>query len=183
MHSVTEWLAELKEGSESAAQRIYERFVGRLQALARRKLSSRTRKVVDEEDVVQATMRSAFSAIARGRFPRLDDRNDLWQVLAMLVDRKVVDAMRREGRRPCEELGVVQVHDPRPTPEYAALFADELRCRLEQLGDETLQTIVILKLQGFSNQEAASAIACTERTVERKLRLIREIWRPPAKRM
>ena len=46
---------------------------------------------------------SAFDSFCRGaeqgRFPRLEDRDDLWQVLVMITARKVCDLKEHEGRR------------------------------------------------------------------------------------
>ncbi len=53
---------------------------------------------------------------------------------------------------------------------------EEFQERLEGLGDQELQEIAVLKMQGESNAEIADRRGCTLRTVERKLALIRKIW-------
>ncbi len=47
---------------------------------------------------------------------------------------------------------------------------------LESLRDATLQQLAQLKLQGYSNTEIASQVGLSERSVERKLQLIRKVW-------
>ena len=42
-----------------------------------------------------------------------------------------------------------------------------------EIGDETLRQVAIWKFEGFTNQEIAGKLNCVERTVERKLALIR----------
>jgi len=71
---------------------------------------------------------------------------------------------------------VAEVVDGEPTPEFAALLAEEFQCRLDQLPDETLRRVALLKMEGYSNKEIAQQLRCVERTVERKLEGIRAIW-------
>ena len=70
-----------------------------------------------------------------------------------------------------------QVLDDAPTPEFAALMAEQCRSLLERLDDPGLQTLAIAKMDGSTNEEIAAEQNCSVRTVERRLRLIRDIWR------
>lgn len=63
-----------------------------------------------------------------------------------------------------------------PTPEFAAQIADEFQSLLARLDDETLQSVALWKLDGFTNDEIAEKLDCVPRTVERKLQLIRTLW-------
>ena len=47
---------------------------------------------------------------------------------------------------------------------------------LDRLQENELRTIAIMKLQGATNHEIAQQLDCTERTIERKLNRIRELW-------
>jgi DNA-directed RNA polymerase specialized sigma24 family protein len=49
--SVTQWLDRLKAGDPDAAQKLWERYFGRLVGLARKKLRAVPRRAADEEDV------------------------------------------------------------------------------------------------------------------------------------
>jgi DNA-directed RNA polymerase specialized sigma24 family protein len=66
---------------------------------------------------------------------------------------------------------------PDPTPEFAAILAEECRLRLDGLADETKRRIALLKMEGFSDQEVADRLGCGLRSVVRKLNLIRKSWR------
>ena len=63
-----------------------------------------------------------------------------------------------------------------PTPELAAQLAEEFQRLMEQLGDSTLQSVAIFKLEGYTNDEIASRLGCVTSTVERKLARIRGMW-------
>jgi DNA-directed RNA polymerase specialized sigma24 family protein len=91
--SVTEWIEDLKAGCPDAAQKLWERYVEQVVRIAHRRLGVRPRRAADEQDIAQEAFGSFFACIEARRFPRLDDRNDLWQVLLMLTDRKAKEHM------------------------------------------------------------------------------------------
>lgn len=185
--SVTFWLEKLKAGDRSeAATRIWGAYFGKLVGLARRHLGTQPRAAADEEDVALAAFDSFVRAATIGRFPRLDDRDDLWQVLFVIATRKAADQREAEGR---QRRGGGQVIQPlatisldeapagnEPDPAEAALLAEEVELRLAALHDAMLRNIAVWKLEGFSNREIAEKIGRSEPTVERKLRRIRAAW-------
>src|SRR5262249_13800208 len=69
---------------------------------ARARLRGAPLAAADEEDVALSAFKSFCRAAGEDRFPKLADRDDLWQVLAMLVGRKAADLREREG---CEKRG------------------------------------------------------------------------------
>src|SRR5947208_11944952 len=94
--SVTRWVAALKNGDAAAAQPLWERYHRQLVALARQKLQSARRRMADEEDIVQNAFHSFFQGIARGRFPQLNDRDNLWRLLVVITARKALDQLAHE---------------------------------------------------------------------------------------
>ena len=88
--SVTCWIQLLSTGDPAAAQRLWERYFRRLVGLARTKLRGAPRRAADEEDVALSAFVSFFRGAARGRFPRLEDREDLWRLLVVITARKAL---------------------------------------------------------------------------------------------
>jgi DNA-directed RNA polymerase specialized sigma24 family protein len=188
--TVSHWISRLKEGDERASQKLWERCYRRLVELARRKLHPFPRRVADEEDVALDAFGSFCNGVAAGRFPRLDDRNDLWQILGVLAGWKSRDLKKREqaarrggGRLRGESVfgdpalaGIDGVAGDEPTPELAALAAEECERLLGQLNDPVLRRVALLKMEGYANDEIAEQLGCVARTVERKLRYIRSLW-------
>src|SRR4051812_36370551 len=97
--SVTLWIGDLKAGDADAAQRLWERYFATLVRLARDRLRATHRGAEDEEDVALSAFDSFCAAASRGRFPRLDDRGDLWKVLVTLTHRKALDQVARQRRQ------------------------------------------------------------------------------------
>jgi RNA polymerase sigma factor (sigma-70 family) len=195
--SVTHWLGALKGGDRDAAQPLWERYFARLVRLAQARLRSRPwpKAVEDEEDAALSAFDSFCRAATQGRFPRLDDRDDLWRLLVFLTERKVTDQMRRArrlkrgGRRIRTEGdpaaigphdppgGLDRIAGPEPTPEFAAEFAEQYCHLFELLRDEDLRRIAVWRLEGHTVDEIAERLGCARRTVARRLELIRTLWR------
>ncbi len=188
--SVTRWIGELKGGDPVAAQWLWERYFAELVRLARVGLRAARRAAEDEEDVALSAFDSFCSSAAHGRFPRLDDRDDLWRVLVTLAERKATDVVRRQQRlkrgegKVANEADVVkqdgdmldQMVGTAPSPAFAAMIAEEYRQRLDALADEQLRQVAVLKMEGYRNEEIAAQLGLGLRSVVRKLGLIRRTW-------
>jgi DNA-directed RNA polymerase specialized sigma24 family protein len=185
--SITRLVCLLKEGDRAAAQPLWEAYFTRLVALARARLRNTPRRAADEEDVALSAFDSFCRRAALGQFPRLEDRDDLWQLLFVLTVRKAINLARSQGRvsrgagrvrtlRDLDDLELDQVLDSEPGPALAAQAVDELRRLLTNLGDDRLREVARQKMEGRSNAEIAVRLNCIEKTVERKLRRIRQIW-------
>lgn len=192
--SVSHWIGALKVGDAEAAQNLWERYFEALVRLARAKLGAIPRGEADEEDIALSAFHSFCQGAADGRFPRLDDRYGLWRLLVTITVRKALDQSERQGRKKrgggrvrgeaalaggdpdALEAGLELVAGREPTPAFAAMVADECRRLLEQLGDETLRRIALLRMEGYSDPEIAAQLGCGLRTVGRKLELIRKAW-------
>jgi RNA polymerase sigma factor (sigma-70 family) len=174
--TVTHWIYQLKAGDPEAARFIWERYYPQLEELARRRLRGVDQAEADQEDLALSALASFCHAAAAGRFPRLTDRNALWALLVSITKHKARDYWRRAGHREHAELADHQVLDREPTPELSASIADECRRLLQNLGEEKLQQIALLKMAGHTDKEIAAQLDCGLRTVERKLERIRRIW-------
>ena len=182
--SVTTWIHALSAGNDEVAQKLWERYFGRMVGLARAKLRTSVKRAADEEDVALSAFHSFCQAAAEQRFPRLANRDDLWQVLVMLTARKAVDQRKYDNRKKRAEGATKALDDAAldsvigtdPDPAFAAMVADEFRVLLDRLGDEQLRHIAVRKLEGSSNEDIAAELNCTVRTIGRRLALIRNLW-------
>ena len=166
---------------------MWEAYFHRLAVLARAYLRSVPRGAAAEEDVALSAFASFCRRAERGQFPRLADRNDLWQILYMITVRKAAALARHEGRQARGagrvptftdrgDLDPTRIPGPEPAPELVAEMADQCRHLLGLLGDETLRSVALWKMEGLTNAEIANRLGRVEHTVERKLRTIRSIW-------
>jgi DNA-directed RNA polymerase specialized sigma24 family protein len=185
--SVSHWIGLLQAGDVAAAQPLWERYFRRLVGLARARRRGRAHGAIDPEDVALSAFESFCRHAAGGRFPQLADRDSLWRLLVVITARKAAHLVRDEQRRKRgggrertgpvhEELNLDQVLGQGPSPEFAALVAEEYRRLLDLLGSAELEAVAIAKMEGYTTAEVADQLGCAPRTVERRLRLIRAIW-------
>ncbi len=189
--SVTHFLNLLRHGQGDAARFIWERYFPRLVEHARLRLAADIRRVADEEDVALSALERFCRAAQAGRYPDLADRHELWRLLLRITTRRALDRTRRERRQrrgggmggsatkagADAGGGLSAVAGAEPSPAFAAEMAETCRDLLHCLPDEELQILATTKLEGHSNAEVAELLGCSLRTVERRLHLIRDLWR------
>jgi DNA-directed RNA polymerase specialized sigma24 family protein len=188
---VTHWLNQLKAGDRTAVQPLWERYFQQMVRLARKRLRDAPRGVADEEDVALSAFDSFCRGAEQGRFPQLADRDSLWSHLFIYTVRKASHLVRSEFRQkrgggkvqneaslpgPDGEPGLIQVLGREPTPELAALVAEQYLLLLDRLPTAELRSVAQWKLEGYTNDEIASKLGCVRRSVERMLNLIRSLW-------
>jgi len=196
--SVTRWIGDLRAGQGKALQPLWDRYYSALVERARSKLRAMhsSTAINDEEDVASSAFHSLYRGLREGRFPRVEDRDDLWRLLVHLAACKAVDRHRAEHRRKrgggkvFSEADMVaagadgdeegnpldRIIGSEPSPEFAAMVAEEYHHRLEGLADEALRRIAELKLACHSNEEIRQQLGCSLRSVTLKLELIRKKW-------
>lgn len=195
MHSpsneTSQWIEQVKLGDSEAQRQLWDRYFGRLVAAVRGRLRKGRPTLSDEEDIALSVLDSFYDAAQRGRFPSLVDRDDLWHLLLRMASHKVIDQKRRSGRRrrggdvgiqSIDAIGkdgraYIEVVDDEPTAEMVVSLAETLDQLFSVLGVGTLRELAGAKLEGYSNAEMATRFGCSERTIERRLHLIREKFR------
>jgi RNA polymerase sigma-70 factor (ECF subfamily) len=178
-------MARLRQGAPEAARAVFDRFARRLVALAASRLPPAVRAKVDGEDVAQSVFRTFFRRQAEGQF-RLDSWDQMWTLLAVLTVRKCGqrldefraarrDVAREQRHAPCPDPSAAElpVADPAPSPSEAAMLAETLQQVLAGL-TERERPVVLLRLQGYTIAEVSRQLGCTERTVGRILKQVRD---------
>lgn len=189
--SVTHWIHEIKDGNRDAAQDLWERYFAQMVRMAGRTLNRGDRRVADEEDVALSAFDTFCRAAENGRFPNLSDRDSLWRLLVKMTARKAIDQNRRLNRQrrgggkvrgesalgnpdmPDDPQALAQMIGDVPTPEFAVMVREEIDQLMKLLDDPELQELAIAKMEGYTNLEIAHHLTCSERTIERRLKLIR----------
>ena len=191
--SITAWIGDLKAGNDQAAGQLWNRYFQRLTQAAGRRLGNASRRIADEEDVAVSVFHSLCDGAAAGRFDQLQNRDDLWKLLVAMTGMKAVDQIRRQTSQKRgggrvrgdsivgtnDEGGIVgfdQFIDSEPTPEFLMLMEEQQAVLFAALPDDAQRQIARLRLEGFSNEEIAQQTGLALRSVERKLKLIRDVW-------
>ena len=60
---------------------------------------------------------------------------------------------------------LAQAVSSEPTPEFAAMVAEEYRRLLDRLDNDVLRRVAILRMEGFTTDAIADQLGCARRTV------------------
>jgi DNA-directed RNA polymerase specialized sigma24 family protein len=191
--SATQWLQELKRGNREAARELWQRYARRMNDVARARLRTAKHGGFDEEDVTLSAFDNFCRAVQTGRYEDLEGSDGLWQLLATFTLRKANDRLKGEAaeKRGGPELlsdqprtfrgGADSRLEKIPTrelgPESAALMAEECSRLFSLLDDPELESLVLLKLEGHTNDEIAERLGYTRRTIQRMLNIVRNHWK------
>jgi DNA-directed RNA polymerase specialized sigma24 family protein len=192
--AVTRWLRQLETGDGDAARLLWQRYYRELVELARARLGAAPRRMSDEEDVALSVLRCLYEGAARGQYAGLVNRQELWQLLAAITVRKVIDYKRhagqqKRGRGKVRGDSVMRCNDGElagpgfdailgdtETPEVLAIAAEEFQRLMGLLDDDRLRQIAQCKLEGCTNEEIGERLGLACRSIERKLQRIRQVW-------
>ena len=148
------------------------------------------RHIADEEDIALSVMDCLCRGAEQGRFDQIADRDELWRLMFTITTHKVIEKARfatrqkRGGGQVRDEAWIRRDRDAKiddiasdePTPELLAEMDDEHQRLMEVLAESSLQTTATLRLMGWTNEEIASELEISRRSVERKVERIRLIW-------
>lgn len=185
--NISHWIDLVKAGDSAAATRIWQHYFDRLARSVRARLRGQNRAVSDEEDIVLSVFDSFYDAAESGRCPDLSDRDDLWRLLLRMAARKVVDKRRHDLRQrrgggvmlqsldeAGDERNLDEAIGDEPSPEMVLMMQESVERFFSHLGVGPLSDLAVAKLEGHSNAELAQRFGCSERTIERRLHMIRE---------
>ena len=193
--SVSLWIDQLKAGDREATEKLWGRYFQRLMGLARKRLENRPRLGADAEDVALSAFDSFFRGAEEGRFPQLNDRDELWHLLVTITARKAQRLIRDQSRQKRgggallgesaiflpdetgrEQGGFDQAFSAAPSPEFVAQLTEEYLWLFDHLHDSDLRTIATLKMEGHTIDEMSVKLGSAPATIERKLKVIRAVW-------
>ena len=193
-NSVTLWLRAIEQNDESGAQKLFDRYFERLVVLARKKLQNSSRRVVDEEDIAITSFYDCLANIKDSQYPQVKDRTHLWRLLVKITECRVHDAIRRQtttkrgsGRVRGESIfltsaetlgtrGLAEIPDQLPSSADLTSLSDEFDSLLGILPDDNLRNVAKLVIAGFSTAEISERLNRTQRTIQRRIEMIKEIW-------
>ncbi len=194
--SLFAWHQSLRDGSNRATEKLWQKYFERMVRVARNKLGGTRRAAADEEDIALSAFKSFCRAFQDGRFQVRESSSNLWPLLVTLTINKAIDHLRRENRkkrRPqqnendgearrftvatAEALNDLVANEPSPDLAAAAEESfEQLLDALDASGDPSLRRIVLDAIAGMSTAEIAGELNCTPRTVQRKLQTVRTVW-------
>jgi DNA-directed RNA polymerase specialized sigma24 family protein len=189
--SCQRWISRLEAGEDAAAERLWNVYFEQLVQLARGRLNAKYQRAQDAEDVALSAFNSFCRGVEQKKFPLLADTQGLWRLLVSITIHKVLHVVRDQDRikrggkfrelagfdNSTDSINALnQIVSREPSPDFAAEVAEQYDAMLGTLQDPDLVEIATMKLEGYTNAEIAERRNRSERTIERKLHLIRKLW-------
>jgi DNA-directed RNA polymerase specialized sigma24 family protein len=179
-HTITALLSGVKQADNDAAHALFGKCYDRVVAISLKKLGNMPRRGFDEDDVANSAFHEFLSRAAAGGFKKLENREDVWQVLTLLVGDKIGDRLRHEGRmkRGGGEPGVplvdvAEVVSKLDDPALEAEINDAKRVFLANLPSDDHRRVVELMAEGRTHEDIANTLNLSLRTVDRRVEDIR----------
>jgi len=159
---------------------IFADYLPKIIRLAERNLESRYAAKFGAEDVAASVVRTVFGRIQKGTFT-FDDDESLWKQLVTITLRRLSNKVRHENAAKRSINKTVNIDDDfigslsrEPDPAQAIEFMDLLNRIGEQL-DETGRSVLELRMAGYSYDDISVELDKADRTVGRKIQLIKEL--------
>lgn len=181
--SVDSFIKSLREGDPTVTKEVFDQYVDRLVAMARKRISMRLAGRIDPEDIVQSVFRTFFHRAKQGQF-QFGAEDDICRMLARITVHKTLrqvahhqagkrDAGRDAGSGDDAQDLVVNLLSKEPSPDEATQLIDQMQHFLAQLPDED-RKILELRMQGFSTLEISKQLDITDRKIRRRMEVIRD---------
>jgi DNA-directed RNA polymerase specialized sigma24 family protein len=189
-----ELLDRVRDGDDQAIAKLWDDYYHQLVRIAAKRLPTNLRRTGDEEDVALSAFNSFIAGIREDHFPDLSGRDNLWGLLITLTGRKVHAHLRHQTRQKrgggavrgesvfldkagdLKAGGIGGVTGETQSAEIHAELAEACEDLLNQLDDEQLKQIAVMRMDGYLVDEIADRLELSKRAVERRLQLIRRTW-------
>jgi DNA-directed RNA polymerase specialized sigma24 family protein len=187
-------MERVRDGDDDAIARLWGDYYQQLVRIAAKRLPANLRRSGDEEDIALSAFNSFIAGIRKDSFPDLSGRDNLWGLLITLTGRKVHAHLRYQTRQKrgggsvrgesvfldhagdLKAGGIGGVTGETPSADIHAELAEACERLLDQLDDEQLKQIAVMRMDGFLVDEIANRLGLSKRAVERRLQLIRRTW-------
>lgn len=176
-------LEKAKAGDQSAIERLFQRYLPRMQRWARGRLPSHVRHLGDTQDLVQESLIQTFT-----RLEHFEYRGEgaLQAYLRQVLLNRIRGEVRRAASRPAGHDLKDEHVDAGPSPLQQAIGReglDRYEAALERLRPQEREAIIARFELGMNNEELAAALGkpskdAARRAAERAVRrLIEEMAR------
>jgi DNA-directed RNA polymerase specialized sigma24 family protein len=199
--SFAKLIDQVRAGEEQSIAKLWENYFQQLVRVAANRLPANLRRTGDEEDIALSAFHSFIAGVRDDRFPDLSGPDNLWGLLITLTGRKVNAHMRHHTRQkrgggsvrgesvfitPGGETkggGIGGTSGNSQAADIHTELAEACENLLDQLDDEQLKQIAVMRMDGYLVDEIAERMQLSKRAVERRLQLIRRIWSEQAESM
>lgn len=189
--SITRLVRLLPDEPQQSMEELWRRFRDECIAVAERRVAADVQRAVDPDQIVNDAFLSFFHNVCDGKYPDLNDREAIWNLLSTMVCNEACNHVRKErrlkrgaGLRRGESVfidtpgGIAGHCVDNTAPDSQLLSSENARLvhRLIESLPNDLQTVARMKAEGESNITIARRLGCDPSTVGYRLEKIRRLW-------
>ena len=158
---------------------LFREYLPKIVRLAEHNLAPRYRRLFDADDIGATVVRTVARRIGEGTF-EFDDEESLWKQLVTITLRRIsnkiryANAHKRGGGQAPVTLDNLAAIARTPDPSHAVALAEVMTKIGEEL-DEKGRKVLEMRMANLSYEEIATELSVSERTVGRKIELIKEL--------
>lgn len=184
-------LQKIREGDPHAISEFFNTYLERSVQLAKSQLEIGEARLIDEEVAAVSAIESLIIRVRGGDYADVNDHVSLWNLLALIIHRKLIKYRRRMYRpKRSPENPIVGVDDvtgdsswgagvsavDQNPPAISSVIAEETLAQiLKRLSDNEASSVLLLRLEGYSDVEIAEKLQHTRNWVQRRNKKIRRI--------
>lgn len=157
---IARWALAVNAADQGELATLWDGILPSIQQLAELWLAKSLQRDAQNHDPDLSPIQ-LFIGRLENRQLRFRGGDELWR-LAASVALSRVDPAEQDGLQ--------------SSSKFAGQVACACRPLLDELADADLESVALFKLNGSTNDEIAETMDCTRRTIQRMLKLIREIW-------
>lgn len=184
-------LKRVRQGDPHAIAELYNRYLDRSVRLAKSRLRVGEDHLIDDEQAAMSALESLIIRVRGGSYSDIKDHLKLWNLLACIINRKLIKYRRsmygptRSPEQPFIPVNEidgdssnnfgVNVVDHEPSPLSAVIANDTLQQILDNLSDPDARSVLLLRLEGYSDSEIADQLNHSRSWVARRTSAIRRV--------
>ncbi len=178
---ITACLLRVRSGSTDAFVILFNFYIQRLRGYVVGRLSDRDRGEGIEDDLSVETMYCLWFDLSGGRFSKVNNRDELWYAIMRIAKSRMIDRHRylsriRRAAIKTISLSSLVIGSKTQSEIDQFIIYDAWKLFTESLEDQQLKELVRMKMDGLSSDVVAEQLGLVPRTVQRKLKIIRELW-------
>ena len=154
--AVRKWTLAVTAGDRGELDSLWAEFTPILEQLAEEWLSKSLQRAELDQVADSSPVKSLHLQLKNGEL-RFRGSDELWRLVAAVALSRLPDSEIESSMK------------------FASQMVQVIRPLLDELADADLESAALLKLTGSTNDEIARHMSCTRRTVQRLLKLIRDI--------
>jgi len=185
--TITRLIGILKNGDNEAKSKAIEKlwnvYIDRLCEIARVTLTNEAARASSDQSMIQSVFDSLQRRAQCGELLALSHEDGLWKYLLESINRKAAKLSTDAQPTDTSEINSTTVPSHVQLSLQDAAFKEptadgihEILQKLDGIEGDITRNVVLLHLQSYTDQQISERLKISQRSVHRKIALVKKIW-------